>query len=90
MRRTERIYLTAVFLLGLVFVWITLSHAEKALSRLTATEAVGTGTAGKPRDVDLERIKALIREKRLSGHEAEFYKKVPAPDSEERAPSDPR
>lgn len=89
MRRTERVYLTAVLVLAMILAWITLTQAGKAISRLTTTEAAGTPSAGKPRDVDLERIKELIREKRLSGHEADFYKKVtvPVPDTEEKAPS---
>jgi len=31
---------------------------------------------GQPRDVDLQRIRTMIRQKRLSDQEAEFYKKV--------------
>jgi len=33
-------------------------------------------TAGQPRDVDLEHIKELIRQNRLSDKEAEYYKKI--------------
>jgi len=90
MRKTERVYLTAVLILALVFAWITLTHAERALSRLTAAEAVGTPTAGQPRDVDLERIRELIRERRLSDHEAEFYKRLTAPKDTDKARSDSR
>jgi hypothetical protein len=31
---------------------------------------------GEPRDVDLQRIRTMIRQNRLSDREAEFYKKI--------------
>jgi hypothetical protein len=33
-------------------------------------------SGGEPRDVDLQRIRTMIQQKRLSDREAEFYKKV--------------
>jgi len=33
-------------------------------------------SGGQPRDVDLQRIRTMIRQKRLSDREAEFYEKV--------------
>ena len=33
-------------------------------------------SGGQPRDVDLQKIQALIRQGKLSDHEAEFYKKL--------------
>jgi len=33
-------------------------------------------SGGQPRDVDMQRIRTLIEQKRLSDQEAEFYKKV--------------
>lgn len=39
-----------------------------------STTAVSS--AGQPRDVDLQRVRTLIEQKRLSDREAEFYKKV--------------
>jgi hypothetical protein len=35
-----------------------------------------SASGGQPRDVDLQRVRTLIRERRLSDKEAEFYKKV--------------
>jgi hypothetical protein len=32
--------------------------------------------SGEPRDVDLQRIRTLIEQKKLSDQEAEFYEKV--------------
>jgi len=38
--------------------------------------AVSVSSGGEPRDVDMQRIRTMIRQKRLSDQEAEFYKKV--------------
>jgi hypothetical protein len=35
-----------------------------------------SASGGQPRDVDMQRVRTLIREKKLSDKEAEFYKKV--------------
>jgi len=40
--------------------------------------AVSLASVGQPRDVDLHRIRTMIRQKKLSDREAEFYKKLPA------------
>ena len=38
--------------------------------------AVSTSTGGQPRRIDTQRIREMIRQRRLSDKEAEFYKKV--------------
>ena len=38
--------------------------------------AVSISAGGQPRDIDTERIRKMIEQKRLSEKEAEFYKKV--------------
>jgi hypothetical protein len=35
-----------------------------------------SASGGQPRDVDLQRVRTMIREKRLSDKEADFYKKI--------------
>jgi len=40
--------------------------------------AISLASVGQPRDVDLHRIRTMIRQKKLSDREAEFYKKLPA------------
>ena len=53
-----------------------------ALARPTAVAASG----GQPRDVDLQRIRTMIRQRQLSDREAEFYKKVESADDVKVAP----
>jgi hypothetical protein len=38
--------------------------------------ASSIASGGRPRDVDLRRIEDLIRQKKLSDREAEFYKRL--------------
>jgi hypothetical protein len=38
--------------------------------------AAFVSSAGQVRDVDLQRIRTMIEQKRLSDREAEFYKKI--------------
>jgi hypothetical protein len=40
--------------------------------------AVSLASGGQPRDVDLSRIRTMIRQKKLSNRKAEFYKELPA------------
>ncbi|MBN2490685.1 MAG: hypothetical protein JXQ29_07540 [Planctomycetes bacterium] len=65
-----------------VFAGLTLAAGRAAWVRRGADGFAGTegGAAGTLRDVDLERIRELIRQQRLSDHEAEFYRPAaPAP-----------
>jgi hypothetical protein len=87
MRSIEVFFVSTVLFFAAVFVGMTLSRAGRVIERLTAPEAAGAGVAGEPRDVDLEEIRRLIREGKLSDHEAEYYKKnVRTPDGEGPVP----
>jgi hypothetical protein len=96
MRRIEIAFLAAVTLFGLFFVRITLDHADRALSRIVAADEIPRGSAGQPRDVDLDVIRRQIRRGRLSDHEARYYRTEPfdgvveeASSSENSKPSSP-
>jgi hypothetical protein len=73
MRRIEVVFLAAVLGFASVFVGRSLSQAV-ALLPTASDEAAFLGTAGKPRDVDMGRLRLLLRQRALSDHEAEFYK----------------
>ncbi len=57
---------------------ISLVSVKSSLRELpTPVSAAATATsAGQPRNVDMQKIRTLIRENKLSDHEAEYYKKV--------------
>jgi len=69
MNRHERIFLVAVVVCAVVFSAFSLGHARDWL----VARRVEPGVAGQARDVDLDQVKRLIRQQRLSDHEALFY-----------------
>jgi len=81
------------FLLGVLAVAIFISTVS--VSRFLQVIPTGFGqptatvsSGGEPRDVDLQRIRTMIEQNRLSGREAEFYKKVdPVRNKSPRAPT---
>ena len=38
--------------------------------------AISAASGGEPRDIDLQRMRTMIRQKKLSDQEAQFYKKI--------------
>jgi len=82
----EKGFLAAVMILAVVLVGYTAS-ATRVFLRSSAGTVAGTaitGAAGKPRDVNVERVQQLIRQRGLSGNEAQFYAPVP-----DQPPSEP-
>jgi hypothetical protein len=77
-RRRGLVFLIAVGLLAVFFVreTVTTWHVQR-LAALTGRTAAGA--AGRPRDVDMAKLEALIRDRHLSEREAMFYKPVEAP-----------
>jgi spermidine synthase len=71
-----RAFMTYVFIVAIFVSAVSVSRflqvIPAGLKRPTALVSGG----GQPRDVDLQRIRTMIRQKRLSDQEAEFYKKV--------------
>ena len=62
----------------IVALFISTVSADRFLKVVPAgSEAVAvSASGGQPRDVDMQRVRTMIREKRLSDKEAEFYKQV--------------
>jgi MFS family permease len=58
--------------------FISAVSADRFLNVIPAgTEAVAvSASGGQPRDVDVQRVRTMIREKKLSDKEAEFYKQI--------------
>jgi Na+-translocating ferredoxin:NAD+ oxidoreductase RnfG subunit len=69
------------FVVGVLIAAILISTVSiRRFSQVTGADigkSTGTQSAGgEPRDVDLERIRTMIEQNKLSNREAEFYKKV--------------
>ncbi|HUS73391.1 MAG TPA: 4Fe-4S binding protein [Sedimentisphaerales bacterium] len=55
---------------------VSISRFLQVLPTGFVQPAVSVSSGGEPRDVDLQRIRTMIEQNRLSDREAEFYKKV--------------
>lgn len=75
-RTADRVYLVAVVALAVLFAANVLSLAVGPSSAPATTAPAGS--AGKPRDVDMDALRRMLREGRLSTHEALHAKPVPA------------
>ena len=75
MRRIEVLFRVSVLAAAAVFAGRTVSEAVRLRGRGSGGEAPA-GTVGKPRDVDLEKIRRMIGEGLLSDREALFYTKA--------------
>jgi spermidine synthase len=83
----EKTFLIAVMIVAGVFLEHTASEA-RVFFRSWAASVTGTGitgAAGKPRDLDVQRVQQLIRQRRLSDYEAQFYGPVPEQPSSQAA-----
>jgi len=66
-RAADRVYLVAVLALAVLFAANVLGLA---LEPSPSTAQAAAGSAGRPRDVDMDALRKLLREGRLSNREA--------------------
>ena len=69
-------FLAVVVLVGVLVVGVSISQFRRVMPTVLEGPAATVGAAGVPRDVDLQRIRTLIEQGRLSNKEAEHYKKL--------------
>jgi predicted membrane-bound spermidine synthase/Na+-translocating ferredoxin:NAD+ oxidoreductase RnfG subunit len=70
-------YLVVVAVLVAIFVsTVSVKRFLQVIPTGISQPVVSTSGAGRPRDVDLQRIRTMIQQKQLSDKEAEFYKKT--------------
>jgi len=70
-------YFVAVVLIMVTFVSaVSINRFLQVIPAGLSRPAVSAPSGGQPRDVDLQRVRTMIEQKRLSDREAEFYKKV--------------
>ena len=70
-----RYFLVPVVLAAIFISAVSVSSAWQTLSSEMALTAA-PGSAGRIHDVDLDKIRTLIRQQKLSDHEADYYKKL--------------
>ncbi|MHC4933465.1 MAG: hypothetical protein ACYTGV_14875 [Planctomycetota bacterium] len=74
MKRTEIAYLLAVAAFATLFALGSVRSAARVLAQRSAGDAAFSPTAGEPRDVDMEKLRRLLRSRSLSDREAKHYK----------------
>ena len=72
----QRYFVVAVLIVALLVSMVSVSRFLHLIPRGLGQPAISVASGGQPRDVDLQRIRTMIRQKRLSDREAEFYEKV--------------
>ena len=75
LRLLSRHFLIPVALIAIFISAVSISTAWQTVSTEMALSSAA-GSAGVVRDVDLKKIRTMIRQNRLSDHEADFYKKI--------------
>ena len=77
-RPMARYLVVGVLLVGLLVSTVSVRRFLQIIPADFGQPAASLASGGQPRDVDLKRIRTMIRQKKLSGREAEFYKALPA------------
>jgi spermidine synthase len=68
--------LAVVLTLGVLMAGVSVNQFRRVMPAVLEGPAATVGAAGQPRDVDLQRIRTLIEQGRLSNKEADHYKKL--------------
>ena len=85
MKKTEIAFLISVFGFAALFSLVSVRETLPLLPGRSSPTAAAVGTAGQPRDVDLDKLQRMLRQHDLSSHEAWYYKPVPtASDSDSK------
>ncbi len=71
----DRYLLPVVVVIALFVAGVAFQEFSDSLPASSAAPAVSAQSAGEPRDVDIEKIRRMIRQGKLSDKEAQFYKK---------------
>jgi len=72
----SRYFVVGVLIVAALVSTVSVSRFLQVIPAGFDQPAVSAPSGGEPRDVDIQRIRTMIRQKRLSDQEAEFYKKV--------------
>ncbi|MHC4750993.1 MAG: 4Fe-4S binding protein [Planctomycetota bacterium] len=73
--KVARIFLIAVLIVAIFISTVSVSRLLQVVGAGYDEVAISV-TGGQPRDVDLQRIRTMIRQKKLSDKEADFYKEI--------------
>ena len=72
----SRYFLVGVIVVAVLLSTVSISRFLQVIPASFGQSAKTLPAGGEPRDVDLQRIRTMIEQNRLSDREAEFYKKI--------------
>ncbi len=75
-KAVSRYFVVGVLIAAILISTVSVSRFSQVIGAGIGTSAGTQPTGGEPRDVDLQRIRTMIEQNKLSDREAEFYKKV--------------
>ena len=75
-RAVSRFFVVGVLVVAVLVSTVSVSRFLQVIPAGIGKSAGTQSAGGEPRDVDLQRIRTMIEQNRLSDREAEFYKKV--------------
>jgi len=75
MNLLSRYFVVGVLAAATLVSMVSISRFLQVIPAGFGQTAVSVSSGGEPRDVDLQRVRTMIKQKRLSYHEAEFYSK---------------
>jgi len=73
----SRYFVTGILVFAVLVSTVSVSRFLELIPADLGRPAVWLASGGQPRDVDLQRIRTMIQQKKLSNREAEFYKRLP-------------
>jgi hypothetical protein len=71
-----RAFMTYVLIVGIFVSAVSVNRFLQVIPAGISQPVVSASGTGQPRDVDLQRIRTMIQQGKLSDKEAEFYKKT--------------
>jgi polyferredoxin len=75
-KAVSRYFVVGVLIAAILVSTVSVSRFSQVIGTGIGKSAGTQSAGGEPRDVDLQRIRTMIEQNKLSDHEAEFYKKV--------------
>lgn len=74
--KTAKTFLVCVIVTAVIVSTASVKRFMEVIPADFGQPVVSSASGGQPRDIDLQRIRKMIRQKKLSDKEAQFYKKV--------------
>lgn len=74
--KTSNMFLVYVIVTAVIVSAFSVKRFMEVIPADFGQSVVSAASGGQPRDIDLQRIRKMIRQKKLSDKEAQFYKKV--------------